>query len=182
MPAGSSSSGSFSVGGIVFFLDDVFFPRWSGRLVCSARLSSPRWSTWCWPPTTRARRSSAPVKISVLVALVALVDSIGGPATSLWSVPGQGLDQDNRFRFFSEEIALLLLSFPQIMSPSWTRWGLLLKVNSLFQVDPDLALDMKRVRQDDCADLEGLSLNLGKWVQAGKVAVDSGLAYIMGLF
>ena len=51
-----------------------------------------------------------------------------------------------------------------------------------FQVDPDLALDMKRVRQDDCADLEGLSLNLGKWVQAGKVAVDSGLAYIMGLF
>ena len=99
-------------------------------------------------------------------------------------MPGQGLDQDNRFRFFSEEIALLLLSFPQIMSPSWTRWGLLLKVNSLlrFQVDPDLALDMKRVRQDDCADLEGLSLNLGKWVQAGKVAVDSGLAYIMGLF
>ena len=59
---------------------------------------------------------------------------------------------------------------------------MLLKVNSLFQVDPDLALDMKRVRQDDCADLEGLSLNLGKWVQAGKVAVDSGLAYIMGLF
>ena len=147
--------------------------------MCSARRSSPRWSTWCWPPTTRARRSSAPVKISVLVALV---DSIGGPATSLWSVPGQGLDQDNRFRFFSEEIALLLLSFPQIMSQSWTRWGLLLKVNLRFQVDPDLALDMKRVRQDDCADLEGLSLNLGKWVQAGKVAVDSGLAYIMGLF
>ena len=147
--------------------------------MCSARRSSPRWSTWSWPPTTRARRSSAPVKISVLVALV---DSIGGPATSLWSVPGQGLDQDNRFRFFSEEIALLLLSFPQIMSQSWTRWGLLLKVNLRFQVDPDLALDMKRVRQDDCADLEGLSLNLGKWVQAGKVAVDSGLAYIMGLF
>ena len=68
--------------------------------MCSARRSSPRWSTWCWPPTTRARRSSAPVKISVLVALVALVDSIGGPATSLWSVPGQELDQDNRFRFF----------------------------------------------------------------------------------
>jgi len=55
-------------------------------------------------------------------------------------------------------------------------------VSILDKVDPDLALDMKRVRQDDCADLEGLSLNLGKWVQAGKVAVDSGLAYIMGLF
>ena len=27
MPAGSSSSGSFSVGGIVFFLDDVLVPR-----------------------------------------------------------------------------------------------------------------------------------------------------------
>jgi len=52
----------------------------------------------------------------------------------------------------------------------------------LDQVDPDLALDMKRVRQDDCADLDGLSLDLGKWVAAGKVAVDSGLAYIMGLF
>ena len=37
------------------------------------------------------------------------------------------------------------------------------------QVDPDLALDMKRVRQDDCADLDGLSLDLGKWVAAGKV-------------
>ena len=79
-------------------------------------------------------------------------------------------------------------------------------------MDPDLALDMKRVRQDDCADLDGLSLDLGKWVAAGKVklfdvfsykcyqkyvfysllilsiflagkvAVDSGLAYIMGLF
>jgi len=55
-------------------------------------------------------------------------------------------------------------------------------VSILDKVDPDLALDMKRVRQDDCNDLDGLSLNLGKWVEAGKVAVDSGLAYIMGLF
>ena len=41
---------------------------------------------------------------------------------------------------------------------------------------------MKGVRQDDCSDLDGLTLNLGKWVQAGKIAVDSGLAYFMGLF
>ena len=41
---------------------------------------------------------------------------------------------------------------------------------------------MKRVRQDDCSDLDGLTLNLGKWVQAGKVGVDLGLAYFMGLF
>merc|ERR1711934_1016956 len=50
-------------------------------------------------------------------------------------------------------------------------------VSILDKVDPDLALDMKRVRQDDCGDLDGLSLNLGKWVEAGKVAVDSGFLF-----
>ena len=75
-----------------------------------------------------------------------------------------------------------LLSFPRSMSLSWTRWVVLEGQHLEFQVDPDLALDMKRVRQDDCDDLDGLSMDLGKWVQAGKVAVDSGLAYIMGLF
>ena len=49
-------------------------------------------------------------------------------------------------------------------------------------MDAALALDMKRVRQDNCEDLDGLSFNLGKWVQAGKAAVDSGLAYLIGLF
>ena len=41
---------------------------------------------------------------------------------------------------------------------------------------------MKQVRQDDCFDLDGLTLNLGKWVRAGKVAVDSGLAYLWASF
>jgi len=55
-------------------------------------------------------------------------------------------------------------------------------ISILDKVDADLALDMKRVRQDNCEDLDGLSFNLGKWVQAGKAAVDSGLAYLIGLF
>ena len=45
------------------------------------------------------------------------------------------------------------------------------------QVDPDLALDMKRVRQDNCADLDGLSLDLGKWVAAGKVKLFDVFSY-----
>merc|ERR1711974_364196 len=65
-------------------------------------------------------------------------------------------------------------SAPVVLPPEY--------ISILDRVDPDLALDMKRVRQDNCEDLDGLSFNLGKWVQAGKVAVDSGLAYLMGLF
>jgi len=53
----------------------------------------------------------------------------------------------------------------------------------LNKIDPDLALDMKRVRQDDCSDLQGLGLDVGLWVQAGKTSVmNSGLAYIASMF
>jgi|ERR1711890_36263 len=54
-------------------------------------------------------------------------------------------------------------------------------VTLLDRIDPDLALDMKRVRQDDCEDLKGPGINLGFWVRAGKAYIDSGLSYMAGL-
>jgi len=51
----------------------------------------------------------------------------------------------------------------------------------LDQVDPDLAKDLRRVRQDSCDQLQGPVLHLGSWVARGREALGSGLAYITGL-
>ena len=70
-----------------------FHNRWNGRQVRSVRRSLTRWTTWCWPRTTPARHSSAPVRTSVLGGSVG---STGGPAISLWWVFEEELSCPNQ--------------------------------------------------------------------------------------
>ena len=52
----------------------------------------------------------------------------------------------------------------------------------LNQTSPSLALDMKRVRQDECQDLDKASLDLGFWVTQARTYGDTALQMAANMF